>query len=166
MTDATMLQIIFFAMFLGVTLTLLPEERSQPILGFFNGLNDAMIKMVMIIMKVAPIGVFALIAVIIGEFGYEILLLLSLFTAITIAGFFIHMLIIYTLALKFLTKMKVSTFFKGWCFEHPLLSQIPGDAVPFDKEFPRFERKVAARLKNVCQRQADYTGDNRRYKKK
>jgi Na+/H+-dicarboxylate symporter len=113
MTDATMLQIIFFAMFLGVTLTLLPEERSKLILGFFNGLNDAMIKMVMIIMKVAPIGVFALIAVIIGDFGYEILVSLSFFTAITIAGFLIQMFTVYPLALKFLTHMKVSDFFKG-----------------------------------------------------
>ncbi len=113
LSDATMLQIIFFAMFLGVTLTLLPEDRSRPILAFFNGLNDAMIKMVMIIMKVAPVGVFALIAVIIGEFGYEILVSLSLFTAITIAGFLIHMFSIYPLALRLLTHMKVSDFFKG-----------------------------------------------------
>ncbi len=113
LTDATMLQIIFFAMFLGVTLTLLPEDRSKPILAFFNGLNDAMIKMVMIIMKVAPIGVFALIAVIIGEFGYDLLISLSAFTVITIAGFLIHLFTIYPLALKLLTKMKVSFFFKG-----------------------------------------------------
>ena len=68
LSNSEMLQIIFFAIFLGIILTMIPKEKARPVLAFFDGINDAMIKMVMIIMKIAPLGVFALIAGLIGEF--------------------------------------------------------------------------------------------------
>lgn len=113
LTNATMLQIIFFAIFLGITLTLIPNEKAQPLLSFFEGLTDAMIKMVLLIMRIAPIGVFALIAVIVGKFGGDVLIALLKFTIIVVAGCLLHMFTIFPLAIKLLTKMKVPFFFKG-----------------------------------------------------
>ncbi len=113
LANSVMLQIIFFAIFMGVTLTMIPKERAGPVIAFFEGLNDVMIKMVLLVMKIAPIGVFALIAVIVGEFGQDILISLGKFTLIVIAGSLFHMFTVYPLALKLLTKMKVGFFFKG-----------------------------------------------------
>jgi Na+/H+-dicarboxylate symporter len=111
--DGNMLQIIFFALFLGITITLLPQEKAQPLIGFFDGLNDAMIKMVNIIMEFAPYGVFALIAAIIGEFGAGILLTLAKYSLIVVIGLLIHATLTYPLLLKALSNMGIVNFFKG-----------------------------------------------------
>jgi len=113
LSNSEMLQIIFFAIFLGIILTMLPKEKAKPVLAFFEGINDAMIKMVLVIMKIAPYGVFALIAGLIGEFGRGILMSLLLFTVIVSVGCMFHMLTIFPLSLKILTKVGVGKFFRG-----------------------------------------------------
>lgn len=113
LAKSAMLQIIFFAIFFGITLTMIPVEKAKPIISFFEGVNQVMIKMILVIMKVAPIGVFALIAVIVAKFGWDILSSLLMFTLIVIFGCLFHMFTVLPLALKLLTKMKVTSFFKG-----------------------------------------------------
>ena len=71
-----MLQIIFFALMTGICLGLIPSERSRPVIAFFEGVNDVVIKMVHIIMKLAPYGVFALISSVVSDFGLDILFVL------------------------------------------------------------------------------------------
>jgi len=73
--EGRMLQIIFFALLTGICLTLIRPERSAPVVRFFQGVNDVMIQMVHIIMKIAPYGVLALIAAVVADFGAGILLL-------------------------------------------------------------------------------------------
>ncbi len=113
LTNGEMLQIIFFALLLGIALTMIPPGRAKPVISFFEGINDAMIKMVHIIMEFAPYGVFALIASIIGEFGLDILAPLLKYSVIVIFGLFLHMILTYSAALKLLTKVKVIDFFRG-----------------------------------------------------
>jgi Na+/H+-dicarboxylate symporter len=60
-SNSNMLQVIFFALFLGVVLALLPPASSKPLKDFFDSLNDAVLKMIDIIMMAAPYGVFAVI---------------------------------------------------------------------------------------------------------
>ncbi len=112
-SETNILQIIFFAIFFGITLTLIPNEKADVILKFFEGLNDVMIKMVLIIMKAAPIGVFALIASIIGEFGQGIIMSLFSFLLVVIAGCLIHLFTVYPLSLRYLSKYSIRKFFKG-----------------------------------------------------
>ena len=80
--DASMLQIIFFAMFVGISLLLIPEKKAKPLVDFFDSLNEMVMKMVDLIMLFAPYAVFALLAnVIIAFDDTEILLkLISLCT--------------------------------------------------------------------------------------
>ena len=113
LSESIMLQIIFFAIFLGITLTLIPKEKAKPVIDFFDGVNDAMIKMVLVIMKIAPLGVFALIAAIVGKFGKDMIVTLAAFVGLTIAGFFIHSLLVFPPTLRFLAKFPVFKFFKG-----------------------------------------------------
>ena len=112
LSSANLLQIIFFAIFLGIVLTLIPNDRASVVLHFFQGINDAMMKMVLLIMKVAPIGVFALIASIVGEFGKGIILSLFLFIMVVILGCIVQTITVYPIILK-VCKYSISRFFNG-----------------------------------------------------
>ena len=113
LSNGKMLQIIFFALMLGIALTMIPTDRASPVIQFFEGINDAMIKMVHIIMEFAPYGVFALIAAIISEFGLGILTPLAKYSVIVVIGLLLHIVITYTAMLKLFTKIKIKDFFKG-----------------------------------------------------
>ncbi len=65
--NGSMLQVIFFVIFFGISLLLIKPERAAPIKAIFDGLNDVVLKMVDIIMLIAPYAVFALLASLIVE---------------------------------------------------------------------------------------------------
>ncbi len=111
--EAKMLQIIFFALLTGICLTLIPTKRSEPVINFFEGVNGVMIQMVHIIMKIAPYGVFALVSAVVADFGLEILFLLLKYSIVVIAGLVLHVVIVYSLAIKLFSRQKIKTFFRG-----------------------------------------------------
>lgn len=111
--EAEMLQVIFFALAFGIVLTLLPREKSQPVLAFFDGINEAMLKLVMIIMEIAPYGVFALIAAMIAEFGLSIIVTLAKYSIVVVLGLLLHASITYPALLKTFTKFSLQKFFRG-----------------------------------------------------
>jgi len=113
LADGEMLQIVFFALLLGVVLSLIQKEKSEPVLNFFNGLSEAMIRLVDIIMLIAPLGVFALIAATVSEFGFNILQTLIWYMASVLLGLFIHTVGTYSLIIKLFSKIKVISFFRG-----------------------------------------------------
>jgi len=112
LSQGTMLQIIFFAIFTGIALTLMPKKKASPVLAFFEGINDAMIRIVHIVIKAAPYGVFALIAAVVGSFGLDILLSLAKYSFITILGMII-LNFTYPPIVKLFTGMSPITFIKG-----------------------------------------------------
>ena len=65
--NRNMLQVIFFAIFFGVGMILIPKEKSEPLKQFFEGLNEVILKMIDLIMLAAPYGVFALLAALVVE---------------------------------------------------------------------------------------------------
>jgi len=111
--EGQMLQIIFFALLMGVCLTLIPLQRAQPVIGFFEGVNDVIVKMVHIIMKLAPYGVFALIAAVVADLGLGILVMLIKYAVVVVAGLLVHALIVYSSAIKIFSKLGVASFFRG-----------------------------------------------------
>ncbi|MFQ6091167.1 MAG: dicarboxylate/amino acid:cation symporter [bacterium] len=113
LSTANMLQIIFFALLLGVALTMIPSQRAKSVLSFFEGINDAMIQIVHIVMKLAPYGVFALIAAIVGQFGTSILLTLARYSVVVIVGLILHTCLTYPAAVGLLARMNPFTFFRG-----------------------------------------------------
>ncbi len=112
LTNSILLQIIFFAIFTGIALALIPAEKARPVIAFFDGINEAMIRIVHIAIKMAPYGVFALIAAVVGSFGMEILLSLFKYTLITIVGMII-LNFTYPPVVQFFSGMKPKTFIKG-----------------------------------------------------
>lgn len=114
--SGNMLQIIFFALLLGIALTMLPESKSETkrsVVDFFDGIADAMVQVVHIVMKLAPYAVLALIAAVIGDFGLEILMSLLVYSACVLAGLVIHMIVVYSGAVRLMAGMSPLQFFKG-----------------------------------------------------
>ena len=118
--NRNMLQIVFVAIFVGIGLIQIPKKKSKPVLDFFEGLNNVIIKLVDIIMLMAPLGVFSLIAQTINKVAgdnlgqvMELLGALGYYMLAVIIGLLIHMVVTYTCLLKFLTKMPIRTFYKG-----------------------------------------------------
>lgn len=113
MADTDFLGIIFFALFFGITLTLLTEERRKPIVDVLNSVNDAMIVMVKLVMKVAPIGVFALIASVSAQFGYQVLLPLMKYVTIAVGTMIVYSILFYPTVLR-MVGMPPLLFFKRY----------------------------------------------------
>jgi len=114
LTEMRMLPIIIFSIFLGAAVSVLPDDSGgSTVISFFDGINEASMKMVHWIMKLAPYAVFALIAAVIAQFGLEVLQSLLVYSAVVIGGLVLHLLITYTSALKFLAKVDLSEWFKA-----------------------------------------------------
>ncbi len=112
LTSASMLQVIFFSIMTGIALTALPAQKSKPVIDFFDGVFEAMIKIVVMVIEIAPYGVFALIADAVGSFGLEILASLFKYTLVT-AGGLLTILMIYPLIVKAFTGMSPGKFMRG-----------------------------------------------------
>ncbi|MBM4026222.1 MAG: dicarboxylate/amino acid:cation symporter [Planctomycetes bacterium] len=111
--EANMLQIIFFSLLCGVCLMLIPPARSRPVIAFFAAINEMIVKMVHLIMQIAPYGVFALIAAVVADFGFGILVMLLKYSMVVLLGLLVHMLVVYSASLKILGKAGVARFFRG-----------------------------------------------------
>ena len=118
MADAQMLQIIVFALLLGFSITL-AGKRGRHVLNFFNDLNEVIMKMVFLVIRTAPVGVFALISRTFANQGIDILgPLAGYFLAVT-AALLLHLALTYTALLKvaglrpiaFLLKMRAPMSF-------------------------------------------------------
>src|SRR5690606_35144785 len=68
-SNRNMLQVIFFAILFGIALIMIPEQKGIYVKGFFDGVNEVILKIVDIVMHYAPIGVFALIGALIVDFA-------------------------------------------------------------------------------------------------
>ena len=102
--EASMLQVIFFALFLGICLLLIEEEKAAPLVKFFDALNEVVMKMVDLIMLFAPYAVFALLAnVIIAFDDIEILIKLLYYALCVVLGLAL-MVGVYLLLIRVYTK--------------------------------------------------------------
>jgi len=113
MANGNMLQIVFFAVIFGVTLTFINRDKSKPVVDLFDGISQAMIKMVDFIMILAPFGVFALISSTIADFGFGIISTLFWYMFSVLIGLFLHTTIVYSIIVKVFGKMNPLFFFKG-----------------------------------------------------
>ncbi len=116
-----MLQIIFFALFFGITLLMVPAEIASPVVAVVGGINEVFMKMVDVIMRAAPFFVFALLAGKISEMAgdepglvYEIFLGLGSYSLAVIFGLAIMVFGIYPWIVRlFDPKMTYRKFFRG-----------------------------------------------------
>ncbi len=111
--NGNMLQVIFFAIFFGVSLILIPQEQAQPVKAFFDGFNEVILKMIDIIMLAAPYGVFALLASLIAESpSLDLFKALGMYGLSVIIGL-VLMIGVYMLLVRLLAKKSPKFFFNG-----------------------------------------------------
>lgn len=108
-----MLQVIFFSVFLGVSMLLIGEAKAQPLKTLFDSLNDAVLKMVDLIMLTAPLAVFALLANVVVSSGDPYLLLaLVKYAGVVILGLFL-MIVFYCTVLTLVARKNPIWFLKA-----------------------------------------------------
>ena len=113
--NRNMLQVIFFAILFGVSMVMLPEKNISHVKGFFDGINDIILRIVDLIMISAPYGVFALLAGLVVDFGAsaELFIALAKYSVTVVVGLLTMIFIVYPLILRVFTKVKYFDFFKG-----------------------------------------------------
>lgn len=112
LVDGNMLQIIVFAIFIGIGITFV-GEKAKAVQNFFEGFADVMYKITGFIMNLAPYGVFALITPVVAANGPSVLLpLFKVIVAVYLACI-LHALVVYTFAVKTIGKLSPVQFFKG-----------------------------------------------------
>ncbi|WP_228851493.1 dicarboxylate/amino acid:cation symporter [Aegicerativicinus sediminis] len=111
--NGNMLQVIFFAIFFGIGLILIPENTAKPVKQFFDGFNEVILKLIDLIMLAAPYGVFALLAALIVESPSADLFLALAWYAICVVIGLILMIFFYLLIVWIFTKKSPKFFMNG-----------------------------------------------------
>jgi Na+/H+-dicarboxylate symporter len=113
LVEGNMLQVIFLALLFGTILTLIKREKSETLIKILEGLNDAIIQVVHFAMKLAPYGVLALIAAVIGQYGVNILVTLLKYSLVVVGGLVIYTFSVNSFSLSLLGRMNPLLFFKA-----------------------------------------------------
>ena len=116
--NSSMLQVVFFAILVGISLLQIPKEKASPVVAFFDGLNEVIIRIVGYIMLIAPYGVFALMASLIVEIAGDnpdsavtLLLALLKYSLVVLGGLIFIAMVVYPSILKLFTKIRYVDFF-------------------------------------------------------
>jgi proton glutamate symport protein len=111
--NGNMLQVIFFAILMGIGLILIPQEKAKPLIDFFDSLNELILKIIDLIMKVAPFGVFALMTALVVESpSIDLFKALGIYALTVILGLAVIMLFYFFLVYVF-TKKTPKFFMNG-----------------------------------------------------
>ncbi|MBP6346685.1 MAG: dicarboxylate/amino acid:cation symporter, partial [Neisseriaceae bacterium] len=111
LVDGNLMQIIVFALFFGISITLIGEKAAKMNDLMKEG-TEIMYKMTAIVMAFSPIGVAALIACTIGEYGFKIFGPLAKFILTDYLGLIAVIVLMYLVMLKFIAKVPLRHFFK------------------------------------------------------
>jgi proton glutamate symport protein len=111
--NGNMLQVIFFALFFGISLIMIPEASATPVKAFFDGLNDVILKMIDLIMALAPYGVFALMAALVVEAPSADLFSALLWYALCVVIGLLLLVVVYLIIVRFVLKRSPMAFIRG-----------------------------------------------------
>ncbi len=110
--EGNVLQIIVFSIFFAFAITL-SGEKGKVVLKFLESLSEVMYSLTHTIMKLAPYGVFALIATAVGSIGIKVIYPLLKFLLCNYIACLLQIFLVFCLVLKYLAKVRVAPFFKG-----------------------------------------------------
>jgi len=113
MAEGNMLQIIIFAILFGLALTMV-GQKGKPVLNLFESANEVIMKMVMIIMELAPYGVFCLIAQVFAKQGIDAIVPLAKYFFVVSFVLLAHLFITYPILLKFAVGVSPIQFFRNF----------------------------------------------------
>ncbi|HEX2123411.1 MAG TPA: dicarboxylate/amino acid:cation symporter [Thermoanaerobaculia bacterium] len=107
-----MLGLMFFALFLGVCLTMIPEGTAAPMIAVLESLFNATQAGIQIVMRLAPYAVFCLLFTMTARFGFGLLISLGWFVLTVLLGLALHMFGVFSLSVKLLSKISPIEFFR------------------------------------------------------
>ena len=110
--DANMLHLMFFALVIGIAITLLSETVTAPVLRVLEGIYEITAKIIEMIMKFAPYAVACLLFNNTARFGLDLLQALGWFVVTVLLGLSLHMFGIYSLSIYFLSRISPLEFFR------------------------------------------------------
>ncbi|HWK99536.1 MAG TPA: dicarboxylate/amino acid:cation symporter [Parapedobacter sp.] len=112
--NGSLLKVIFFVILMGIGLIMIEEKRSKPVVDFFKGMNDVILKVIDIIMLFSPLGVFALMAALMVEIpDLSTLGALGVYGITVLAGLALLIAVFYPTLLYFFAKVKPGRFFRA-----------------------------------------------------
>jgi proton glutamate symport protein len=112
--NGSMLQVILFVILIGIGLILIEEKKSKPVIEFFKGLNEVIMKIIDIIMLFSPYGVFALMAALMVEIpDFSTLGALGIYGLTVLLGLFVMAFVFYPTLLMIFAKVNPIKFFKA-----------------------------------------------------
>jgi dicarboxylate/amino acid:cation (Na+ or H+) symporter, DAACS family len=107
-----MLAVIFFALMIGVALTLIPEAKARPLLQVFDSIAAVTVAIIGLVMRLAPYAVFALIFSVTARFGFHILINLLKYVLTVVGCLAIFLVVGYALILQFVARRSPMEFFR------------------------------------------------------
>ena len=111
--NRNMLQVIFFAIFFGVGLILIPLDKAAPVKAFFDGFNEVILKLIDLIMLAAPYGVFALLAALVVESpSLDLFQALGMYAITLLIGLAL-MIVVYVILVRVFTGTRPGFFMNG-----------------------------------------------------
>jgi DAACS family dicarboxylate/amino acid:cation (Na+ or H+) symporter len=110
--DANMLHVMFFALIIGIAITLLPLAVTTPLLRVLEGIYEITAKIIEMIMKFAPYAVACLLFNNTARFGLDLLQALGWFVVTVLVGLSLHMFGVYSLSVYFLSRISPLEFFR------------------------------------------------------
>ncbi|MCL4221979.1 MAG: dicarboxylate/amino acid:cation symporter [Phycisphaerales bacterium] len=113
LAQAEMLQVVFAALLVGIGLTLLPRGKAAPVVALCETMTNVVVKIVEMVLVLAPFAVFALIVPVIADLGLDVLGSLGLYVLTVVLGLAIVLFIEYPLWLRVLTPVRYSRFFRA-----------------------------------------------------
>ena len=112
--NGNMLQVIFFIVFFGIGLILIPPDKARPVKAFFDGVNDVVLKLIDLLMVTAPFAVFALLAALVVEApSADLFAALLTYSICVLLGLGILILGVYPLLVRLFTGVGYGAFFRG-----------------------------------------------------
>jgi proton glutamate symport protein len=112
--NGSMLQVILFVILIGIGLILIEEKKSKPVIEFFKGMNEVIMKIIDIIMLFSPYGVFALMAALMAEIpDFSTLAALGIYGLTVLLGLFMMAFVFYPTLLMIFAKVNPIKFFKA-----------------------------------------------------
>jgi len=113
MANGEVLQVVFFSILLGYFITFLKEPLNTRLGELFNGIFDAMLRMTLVIIWLAPLGVFGIIATIVAKFGFGAFKPLMFYFVLVLAGLAIHAFITLPILMFLITRKNPLRHYKG-----------------------------------------------------
>jgi len=112
MSENDILAVMFFALFFGVGLLLTAGPRTEPLKQVFEGLFEIAMKLIGLVIQLAPFAIFCFMFNLAAQFGWDLLFKLAAYVGVVLLALAIQMFGVFPLLLKFLARKSPLAFFR------------------------------------------------------